>query len=151
MPGHPWWSSCCESTCQRREHGFEPGPGRFHMLRSNWALAPQLLSLRAPGPAPCKHWAHPPQLPEPRRLQPVLRHKRTPATRSPHAETKSSPHAPLEKAWDTQQGPSKATDKQLTANKQGKPEKNEDIIWNRQPSMKKAWREKKQTEQISNK
>ena len=24
MPGHPWWSSCYEPTCQCREHGFDP-------------------------------------------------------------------------------------------------------------------------------
>ena len=27
--------------------GLSPGPGRSHMLRSNWAHAPQLLSLRS--------------------------------------------------------------------------------------------------------
>ena len=28
-----------------RDMGLSPGPGRSHMPRSNWALAPQLLSL----------------------------------------------------------------------------------------------------------
>ena len=38
--------------------GSSPGPGRFHMPRSNWAREPQLLSLRSR--------AHAPQLLSPR-------------------------------------------------------------------------------------
>ena len=31
----PWWYSGKESTMQCRKHGFNPGPGRFHMPQSN--------------------------------------------------------------------------------------------------------------------
>ena len=34
-----------ESVCQCRRHRFDPGSGRSHMLRSNEASVPQLLSL----------------------------------------------------------------------------------------------------------
>ena len=49
--------------------GSSPGPGRSHMLQSNQARAPQLLSLRSR--------ARKPQLPKPTRLEPVLRNKRS--------------------------------------------------------------------------
>ena len=56
--------------------GSSPGPGGSHMPRSNWARAPQLLSLRSR--------AREPQLLSPRattteavRLEPVLRNKRS--------------------------------------------------------------------------
>ena len=50
--------------------GSSPGPGRFHMLRSNKARVPQLLSLC---PRACE-----PQLLKPVRLEPMLRNKRRP-------------------------------------------------------------------------
>ena len=31
-------------TCDRKGHGYNPGSGRFHMLKSNQACVPQLLS-----------------------------------------------------------------------------------------------------------
>ena len=49
--------------------GSSPGPGRFHMPRSNWARAPQLLSL-------CSR-AHAPQLLKPAHLEPVLHNNRS--------------------------------------------------------------------------
>ena len=45
-----------------------PGPGRFHVPRSNEARVPQLLSLRS---STCK-----PQLPKAAHLEPVLHNKR---------------------------------------------------------------------------
>ena len=49
--------------------GLSPGPGRSHMLRSNSACAPQLLSL-------CSR-AREPQLLKPMNLEPVLLNKRS--------------------------------------------------------------------------
>ena len=49
--------------------GSSPGPGRSHVLRSNKARSPQLLSLRSR--------ARKPQLLKPTRLEPVLRNKRS--------------------------------------------------------------------------
>ena len=49
--------------------GSIPGLGRSHMLQSNWARAPQLLSLRSR--------AREPQLLKPACLEPVLRSKRS--------------------------------------------------------------------------
>ena len=58
--------------------GSSPGPGRSHMLLSNEARAPQLLSLRSRARAP---------------------QQEATAMRSPCTTTKSSPHSPqLEKA-----------------------------------------------------
>ena len=45
--GLPWWRSGWESACQCRGHGFEPWSGRSHVPWSNWAPAPQLLTLRS--------------------------------------------------------------------------------------------------------
>ena len=76
--------------------GLSPGPGRSHVPWSNWARAPQLLSLHSR--------AHEPQLPKPMRLEPVLRNKRNhrnekPAHRneeqSPLATTRESPRAAM--------------------------------------------------------
>ena len=47
--------------------GSGPGPGRSHMPWSNWACAPQLLSLRSRACGP--------QLLKPAHLEPVLRNK----------------------------------------------------------------------------
>ena len=41
----PWWLSDDESPFQCRRHGFDPWSGRSHMLQSNQARLPQLLSL----------------------------------------------------------------------------------------------------------
>ena len=49
--------------------GSSPGPGRSHMLRINWARAPQLLSMRSR--------AREPQLLKPAHLEPMLRNKRS--------------------------------------------------------------------------
>ena len=49
--------------------GSSPGSGRSHMPQSNYAHAPQLLSLRSR--------AREPQLLKPMRLEPVLRSKRS--------------------------------------------------------------------------
>ena len=49
--------------------GLSPGPGRSHMLQSNSARAPQLLSLRSR--------AREPQLLKPACLEPVPRNKRS--------------------------------------------------------------------------
>ena len=55
--------------------GSTPGPGRSHVLRSNKARAPQLLSLRSR--------AREPQLLKPTRLKPVLRNKRSHCNEKP--------------------------------------------------------------------
>ena len=52
-----------------RDTGSSPGPGRSHMLRSNQARAPQLLSLRSRA---CE-----PQLLKPAHLEPMFRSKRS--------------------------------------------------------------------------
>ena len=49
--------------------GSSPGPGRSHMPRSNYARAPQLLSLSS--------GAREPQLLKPTCLEPMLRNKRS--------------------------------------------------------------------------
>ena len=49
--------------------GSSPGPGRFQVLQSNSARAPQLLSLRSR--------AREPQLLKPKRREPVLCNKRS--------------------------------------------------------------------------
>ena len=51
------------------DKGSSPGLGRSHMLQSNEAHVPQLLSLRSR--------AREPQLLKPVRLEPVLRNKRS--------------------------------------------------------------------------
>ena len=56
--------------------GLSPGPGGFHMLRSNWDRAPQLLSLRS---RDCE-----PQLLRPMHLDPVLSNKERPREREAH-------------------------------------------------------------------
>ena len=60
--------------------GSSPGPGRSHMLRSNKARAPQLLSLRSR--------AREPQLLKPKHLEPMLRNKRSHRSEKPvhHSE-----------------------------------------------------------------
>ena len=72
--------------------GSSPGPWGSHILRSNWAREPQLLSLRSRVPET--------QLPKPARLGPMLRkarghHNEKPAHRSrewpPLATTRESP------------------------------------------------------------
>ena len=55
--------------------GSIPGLGRSHMLQSNWARAPQLLSLRSR--------AREPQLLKPTCLEPVLRNKRSHCNEKP--------------------------------------------------------------------
>ena len=55
--------------------GSSPGPGRSHMPRSNYACAPQLLSL-------CSR-AFEPQLLKPVRLEPMLRNKRNHCNEKP--------------------------------------------------------------------
>ena len=71
--------------------GSIPGLGRSHMLRSNEAHAPQLLSLRSR--------AHEPQLLKPSCLEPVLHNNRSHHYEKPVHHNKSSPCSPqLEKA-----------------------------------------------------
>ena len=55
--------------------GLSPGPGKSHMLQSNKARAPQLLSLR------CR--ACEPQLLKPARLEPVLCDERSHCSEMP--------------------------------------------------------------------
>ena len=43
--GLPCWPSNKESGANIGNTGSIPGPGRFHMLQSNWVCAPQLLSV----------------------------------------------------------------------------------------------------------
>ena len=84
-------------------------PRRSHMLWSNQAPAPQLLSL-------CSR-AHVPQLLKPVHLKPVL----CTAMRSPHTATKRSPHSlQLEKACASQQRPSTTKNKGLSLKTQVK-------------------------------
>ena len=63
--------------------GSSPGPGRSHMLQSNYAHAPQLLSLRSR--------AREPQLLKPAHLEPVLHNKRSHGNEKP-AHSPSSQH-----------------------------------------------------------
>ena len=43
----PWWLSGKDQPANAGDMGSIPGPGRFHMLQSNEAGVPQLLSPRA--------------------------------------------------------------------------------------------------------
>ena len=71
--------------------GSSPGPGRSHMLRSNEAHAPQLLSLHSR--------AHEPQLWKPACLEPMLRNKKSHRNEKPAHGNEDSPRSPqLEKA-----------------------------------------------------
>ena len=79
--------------------GSSPGPGGSHVLQSNWAHAPQLLSLRSR--------ARVPRLLRPARLESVLHNKRSHRT-----ATKSSLHSPRpERARAQQQRPNAAKNK----------------------------------------
>ena len=72
--------------------GSSPGLGRSHMPRSNWACAPQLLSLRV--------WS----------LCPTTREAAT--VRGPRTAMKSGPRSPqLEKALAQKRGPNTAKNK----------------------------------------
>ena len=76
-----------------------PGPGRFHMPRSNEARVPQLLSLRSRA---CK-----PQLPKAAHPEPVLRNQRSRCDEEPWATRKRSSHSlQPEKARAKQRRPS---------------------------------------------
>ena len=91
--------------------GSSPGPGRSHMLQSNWAREPQLLSLHSRA---CE-----PQLLSPRAATTEARvpgarapQQEKPLQRSPHTARKSSPRLlQLEKACVQQQRPSVAKNK----------------------------------------
>ena len=63
--------------------GSSPGSGGSRMLRSNWACAPQLLSL-------CSR-AREPQLLRPARLDPVLRNGRGPCSENPEHRNEDWP------------------------------------------------------------
>ena len=79
--------------------GSSPGPGRFHMLQSNEACVPQLLSLhsRAHKPQLLKPACHNYWSPHAQRLCSATREAS--AMRSPHTAMKSSPRSPqLEKS-----------------------------------------------------
>ena len=72
--------------------GSSPGLGRFHMLQSNWALEPQLLSLRV--------WS----------LCSATRE--VAVVRGPCTAMKSGPHSPqLEKALTQKRRPNTAKNK----------------------------------------
>ena len=77
--GLPWWRSGWESACQCSGDG----PGRSHMPRSNYARAPQLLSL-------CSR-AREPQLLKPAHLEPVLHNKRSHRNEKPAHHNKEQP------------------------------------------------------------
>ena len=82
-----------------------PGPGRFHMPRSNEARVPQLLSLRSRA---CK-----PQLPKAAHPEPVLRNQRSRCDEEPWATRKRSSHSlQPEKARAKQRRPSTAGKKE---------------------------------------
>ena len=90
--GLPWWRSGWESACQCRGHGFEPWSGRIP--RAAERLGP---------------WA---TIPEPARLEPVLRNKRGAMVRGPRTAMKSGPHLPqLERALAQKRRPNTAIDK----------------------------------------
>ena len=81
-------------------------PGRSHMLRSNKACAPQLLSLRSR--------AHEPQLLSPRAQSPCSATKEATTMRSPRIAMKSGPRSPqLEKACAQQRRPNTDKNKQI--------------------------------------
>ena len=70
--------------------GSIPGPGRSHMPRSNWAPAPQLLSLRsrAREPQPLTVEVSEAQLLKPARLEPMLCNKRSHCNEKPACSNK---------------------------------------------------------------
>ena len=69
MKGFPGGTVVKNLSANAGDTGSSPGPGRSHMLQSNEAHAPQLLSLRSRA---CE-----PQVLKPMCLKPVLRSKRS--------------------------------------------------------------------------
>ena len=84
--------------------GSSPGPGGSHMLRSGWARAPQLLSLRS--------GAHGPQLLRPAHLEPVLCNGRSHRNEKPmHCSGEWPPLAATGESRVQQQRPNAAKNK----------------------------------------
>ena len=104
--GFPGGTVVKNPPANAEEIGSSPCPGRSHMLRSNQARAPQLLSLHTR--------ARKPQLQKPACLEPVLCNKRSHLMRSLHTATKSSPRSPqLERAREQQRRPNAAKNKYI--------------------------------------
>ena len=88
-----------------RDTGSIPGLGKFHMLQSNWAHAPQFLS------PPSK--AHELQLLKPLPLEPVLHNNRNHRNENCTTMRRSAHLRQLEKACVQQQRPSTTKNKQI--------------------------------------
>ena len=86
--------------------GSSPGLGGSHMLWSNWACAPQLLTLRS--------GAREPQLLRPARLGLLLCNRRSHSSGKPCTTRKSGPQSQqLERARAQQRRPNTAKNKQI--------------------------------------
>ena len=70
--GFPGGSAVRNLPANARDMGSIPGPGRTHMLQSNYTHAPQLLNLCS------RAWE--PQLLKPLSPEPGLRNKRSPSS-----------------------------------------------------------------------
>ena len=81
--GFPGGAVVKNPPANAEDTGSSPGPGRSHVLRSNSACAPQLLSLRSR--------AHEPQLLKPVCLEPVLCNKRSHRNEKPAHSNKEQP------------------------------------------------------------
>ena len=91
------------------------GPGRFHVLQSNWACAAQLLSPCSIEPVSCNYWAPMLQLLKPMCLELVLHNKRSHCNEKPSHHSEEYPRSlQLERACTKQQRLSAA--KQLKRN-----------------------------------
>ena len=91
-----WWLSSKESACQCRRHLHSiADPERSHMLRSNWACAPQLLSLdsRAREPPPLSAHA----------ANTEVRARWSPRSATRGASTRSSLHTPTKNSPSSRQ------------------------------------------------
>ena len=102
--GFPGGAVVENSPANAGDMGLSPGPGGSHMPRSNWARAPQLLSLCAATTEACVLGA------------PCSATREASTVRGPWATTKSSPCSPqLEKDRALQRRPNTA--KNLKINK----------------------------------
>ena len=77
-------------SASARDMGSVPGPGSSHMPWSNWARAPQLLSLCS-GAASHNYWARAPQLREPAHLEPMFHNKRSHRNEKPTHRNEEQP------------------------------------------------------------
>ena len=104
QPGFPGGAVVKNPPANAGDTGSSPGPGWSHMTRSNWAHAPQLLSLRSR--------AREPQLLKPACLEPVFRKEKPLQWEARAPQQRVAPWSPQpEKAHAQQRRPNAAKNK----------------------------------------